>query len=83
MLHRLRVLAVTACLVPLLAPSAMADFAIHCPTTTDGQSLRMAQHIAWAADKGGVVSPTKGCLFSEKIHFSVKGDIKDGETILV
>lgn len=83
MLRSLRVLAVTACLAAITAPPALADFAFDCPVTTDGQSLAMSEYIAWAIDKGGVVSPTKGCLFSEKIRFSVKGDLIDGETIFV
>lgn len=64
MLHSLRLLAAAACLAPVLAPAAMADFAFVCPIETDGQSLRMAHHIAWAADVGGIDDPKKGCMFS-------------------
>lgn len=83
MLRCIRVLAATACLAPVLAPAAMADFVCDFPLMTGGQELHRAQNLAWVTEKGGGNDADHRCMSSEKVHLSVKGNLKNGETIAV
>ena len=79
----LRVLAATACLAGIAAPPAMADFACEYHGMTGGQELYWAQTLAWATDQGGGYDSENRCMSDEKVHLSVKGDLKEGEIVAV
>lgn len=83
MLRSLHLLAVTACLADASVFPAMAD--IVCPhfEVTDGQEIYASDILAWITEKGGGRDAEHRCMSEEKVHLSVKGDLRDGETVAV